>query len=535
MLKALIKSRFSALTASMTQAHKTNKKRSKVSPILMILLFVVLAAYFLFVMGGLFYGICLVSRATGSEWQVFLLATLLASCLCVFGSIFATKTQIFDSKDNELLLAMPIPPRYIFISRILTLLFVNYVLEAVVMIPCMVIYGIMCGYSPLGFVFALLVFLLIPFFTLSISTVVAWIVSMIASRMKNKNLITTVLLFAFFSLYMYGCFMLGYNSDAISSIDLSGFRGTPVFWWAADAVANGGGLSMLWFFLVSVIPALITYYVLDKTFVSIITTKKARARVEYRGNNAKAVGAYGALLKKELRRFFSSTAYLMNAGLGTVMTVVFAVMLVFNMKNLFSIADELAAIGLVNEVARVLPLIPAVVCIFAGSMNIITAPSISLEDNNLWILQSAPIDPRHIFLAKLSSHMIIVTPLTLISTLILCIAMNVGIVYSVLAVVACLAAISFGAYWGLLLGLKFPKFDWKNENVAVKQGTAVMGSLLGSMALSMVLCGLAVYCAFVLNEYLGFAILTVPYAAIAVIIHVYLMRGGVRTFNNLKK
>ena len=116
MLKTLIKSRISAMFASMTQGKK-NKKQKKLATGLLIALFVFLIAYFLFAMGAMSYGLCYMGLQTGDTYAVFTMAVIISSALCLFGSIFATKTQIFESKDNELLLSMPIPPKYIFISR----------------------------------------------------------------------------------------------------------------------------------------------------------------------------------------------------------------------------------------------------------------------------------------------------------------------------------------------------------------------------------------------------------------------------------
>ena len=57
----------------MTRGSGSSKRRSRLSPALMIVLFVLIGAYFLFTMGALFYGLCFMYGGTGQEWQVFLL------------------------------------------------------------------------------------------------------------------------------------------------------------------------------------------------------------------------------------------------------------------------------------------------------------------------------------------------------------------------------------------------------------------------------------------------------------------------------
>ena len=530
MLKTLIKSRISALFASMTQGGKSKNKK-RVATSLLIVLFVVLIAYFLFAMGAMAYGLCYMANETGDTYAVFTLAVIISSALCLFGSIFATKTQLFESTDNELLLSMPIPPKYIFISRMLVLLLVNYLLEAIVMLPCMLMYGIVIGYEPLGFVCSLAVFLLLPFLTLAISCIIAWIVSEIASRLRNKTFVTVFLFLVFFLGYMYMCGSIGVyaGSEENATLDLSGLKNTALFYWAGDAMANGSLISLLLFAICASVPSFLVFFILDKRFISIITTKKAKAKIEYKGNTEKAGGVYSSLLKKEIRRFFSSSAYIMNAGLGNVLCLVMAIAISVSSRELL-----LELSGEYGMLEAFIPFGVSCVCVFMGSMNLVSTPSISLEGKSLWILQSCPINPRDILMAKLSCHMVICTPLSVISAVILCVAFKISIVYSLFVVLAVLGSVAFTGYWGLFLGLKFPKFDWQNENVAVKQGFAVFGSMLGSMLFFMILMGIGVLLT-PISIILGLMVLIVPPVIISVIIHSYLVNGGIVAFENLKK
>ena len=533
MLKTLLKSRISALFFSLGQGSlKNGKRRRSASPIAVGLLIAFLAAISMFSIGSIFSLLCLGLKGTPFEWQIFALASMMSGAISLFGSIFATKTQIFESKDNELLLSMPIPTKYIFASRMIVLVLLNLALTSIVMLPCIVVYGVMCGYTVLGFVFALATYLLIPLLALAFSTLAAWVISEIASRIKNKNAVTVVLCILFFAAYMYFAFGMGYSTGA--GIDLSGLKNFVLFYWAGLACANGDALSMLWFFLSVAVPTVVLFTVLDKCFIRIITTKRSAAKAVYKGNSEKSRGASGALLKKEFRRFLSSPAYIMNAGTGLIMIVVMAVIMAFNSESILSALDVESDPGFKAMVQRFLPVIIVVFNIFLGSMNIISAPSISLEDRNLWILQSAPIEPRDVIRAKLMCHSILGVPFSILGTLILCVAYRVGVIQTLLCALCAAAMIVTVGYWGLFLGLKYPRFDWQNENMAVKQGVAVMGTMFGGMLLAIALSALAISAAFV-SEYLSFAAVLVPLVAISVGLHFYLMSRGVTVFDNLKK
>ena len=64
-------------------------------------------------------------------------------------TVFAAQSQIFEAKDNDLLTAMPIPPRYILLTRVITLLIVELAESLVLGIEAMLIYKIFAP-APVG-------------------------------------------------------------------------------------------------------------------------------------------------------------------------------------------------------------------------------------------------------------------------------------------------------------------------------------------------------------------------------------------------
>ncbi|MGM9645610.1 MAG: hypothetical protein ACI3XS_02850 [Eubacteriales bacterium] len=530
MFKTLLKSRFAALGASLTQRSK--KRNSNGTKVLLIILFAFLGVYFVAAFGMMFFGFSAVLYPRGDGWQVFALASLIASALCMFGSIFTTKTQIFESGDNELLLSMPIPPRYIFFSRMAILLLVNYGLEALVMLPAMIAYAIAGRYSAIGVLFGILAFMLIPMLTLALSSLIGWVISIIASKMRNKTIVTTILFVAFFAFYFYFVMNMSAffgNMEDEASIDFSGLKDTYIFYWIGDAIANANVLSFLFFALSAIIPSAITFYILNRSFVKIVTTKRSAAKIKYKERKEKQNSVYVALTKKEINRFFTSSAYIMNAGSGNIMIIILAVVAAINRNSILSLVSELSI-----DFAKYVPIVIAMYGILMSSMDFITAPSISLENKNLWILQSSPIRPYTVFMAKITSHIIICTPLTVISVVILCVAFGVPFAQSLLCVLATLSMIAFGGYFGMLMGLKFPKFDWQNENVAVKQGFAVFGAMFGGMLWSIILIVASVFLSMI-SPYLAFAAIIVVNSVICLLFNAYFKNGAEKEFRLLKQ
>ena len=533
MLKILLKSRLLSLWASLSKS--SNKKRKGATGAALGVVFAILGIYMIGVFSMLFYGMSVTLKESGEEWAVITLGTIVASSFCLIGSIFTTKTQIFESRDNDLLLSMPIKPKYILASRILVLLVINFGLESIIMLPCLVTYGIVCGYNAIGFIFALLTFLLIPFLVLAVSAILAWIISYISSRLKNKNLVTTVLYLIFFGAYMYFCF--GISNEEMININVDAFRNTFIFYYVGNSIANGNALHFLYFALSAIIPSLLTFWLISHSFIKIITTKKSAVKIKYKEKTQKSNTPFASLVKKELRKFFTTSMYMLNSGMGVIMLLIISVLVSIKAPDMLNaievqFSDATQAVPL-DLVKGLIPVCIAIASTFILSTCMVSTPSISLENKSLWILQTLPIKPSTILFAKITAHIIICVPVSIISVIIPCIAFKVDLLSTALVLLATASMGVFTAYFGMFLGLKFPKFDWVNETVAVKQGMAVFGSMFGSMLYALILSVIGFLVAMI-NPQLGIVAVFSPSAILCTLFHLYFKGKAEKDFNKLK-
>ena len=279
MLKALIRVRFASLFSSMFRTKKTETTMSTGKKVLFGILWLYVIAVLLFVFGALFLAFTPM-LSTEMSWFYFAFAGLAAFCFSFIGSIFVTQSQLFDATDNELLLSMPIPSYYILLSRMLLLLILNYVYEALIFAPALFVYMV-SGYSTITGVLLLLVsYLILPLLTLSLSCLCGWLLAIISSRLRHKNIIQVILMLVFFLAYFY---FFQNISDYLSSLLENGAeiaeairRALPPFYYMGDAIANGNLLSFLWFFLFCLVPIIPIYWLLSHFFIRITTTHKGQ-------------------------------------------------------------------------------------------------------------------------------------------------------------------------------------------------------------------------------------------------------------------
>ena len=511
MFKALVKTRLAALWASFytrTRSAKNGKKPSKLGSIGIAVLLIYVIVVFIGMFAALFMSIAEPYHAQGIGWLYFAMAGIMAAAFCLMGSVFTAQTQLYNARDNEMLLAMPIPSAAILGSRMIMLLLLNYFYEALVVIPALAMWiaaGLPVTVS--GAVCTAVGFIILPLLPLTLSCLLGGIIAAITARMRNKNIISLVFSLLFLAVYMYfytnmQTYIQRLMVDGLNIADAFE-RSIPPFYWLGAAAADGDFVKLILFVLCCVVPFGILYAVLSKSFIGIATERRSAAKKVYKGGEMRTGSAFMAVVKKELARFVSSAGYMINAGMGIVMMAAVAV---------FTAVKRAQIVMFINEVGTGYAgvLVGLIVCALA-SMVFISAPSISLEGKSLWVMQTMPIRGGKVLRAKAAMHIMITAPAAAICTVAVGIILGVGAADCIAAVLLAVAFTVFTAYFGVVLNLKFHRFDWINETAAVKSGMSVMLAMFGSMA---ILAIPALLYALLAAEYIGAAVYMALWAAI---------------------
>ena len=139
MLKSLLRIRLMSLVGRMT-VGKSGAKATRARTVTMLLVYLYLAATFLFLSFSSAATLAPVLIGLSLDWLYFALFFVATLALLVFFGIFEVKSELFDAKDNDLLLSLPIPARDIFLSRLLTVLIFHYVEAAILLFPAVGVY-----------------------------------------------------------------------------------------------------------------------------------------------------------------------------------------------------------------------------------------------------------------------------------------------------------------------------------------------------------------------------------------------------------
>ena len=473
MLKPLLKKQWLETAALFCLDRRSGKRRSPLATVafaaLMLYAFGAVVMLFWFMTETL----CAPLVRSGLSWVYFAFMGTIATGFSCVGSVFAAKSKLFEAKDNELLLSMPLRPWEILFSRMVGLYALTFAFEALVFVPAAVRYFVVVGFQIVPAACILVVLFVLPLGALAISTLLGWLIALATSRIRQKNLVTLVFSVAFLALYF---FLYGKMNDYLSYVAAHGeavgtTMKTALFpFWQMGLGTIGKPLSLLAFVGVFCALFALVYALLSFTFLRLVTTRRGGARTVYRERTARVSSTFGALFRRECLRFFKNPMIVLNAALGSVFLIAFPIVALCNLD----ICRQLAAL---QEIEGIWALLLTVIVCGLAATNLITASSVSLEGETLWQLQSMPVRTWEAFAAKIALHVLVSALPALVCTAALCILLKISLLLSLLCVVGVLAFVFLTAVCGLAFDLKMPNLRWTNELVAVKQSMSVLTSM----------------------------------------------------------
>ena len=479
-LKLLLKVRFSGLVSSLMRSSKGSAAKTTGKLIGFGLLYLYLAVVFMMLFGMMFLGLSAFNEM-GIGWLYFAMYALIGFILMIIGSAALAKTQIFDAKDNDLLLSMPIPPSAIVTSRMLMLVLVNFVYLLMVMVPAGVVWAVMIGFDAVGAIAFILLSAGLLMLSTALGIFMGWIIALVTRRARNKAIVTMVFTIAFMAVYFIFCFgaqqyvqTLVENGEEIAGA----LRGIAPLYWFGEAISASNALYLLLALAVCVIPFVIAFAIISKTFSKIVAGSRDSVRVKNKKVKVVATPVKKALLKREFSRLFSSPTYLTNSGVGLILSVMGIVALIVESGTIRELFEQ-------SELPMVIISgFMMVAVLFLVSMSVFTSASISIEGKNFWILRSIPVSTNDILFAKLRMHLTLTLPIAVAMWLAVNVFFYAGISFLISSLISIVCYTFFTANFGLVENLKHPVLDWTDESVIVKRGASATVTVLVNMGLS---------------------------------------------------
>ena len=519
MLKTLLKKQMAEIFRNYFYDPKKNKMRSRGATIAYMALYALLMVGLL---GGIFalmaVGLCGPLVESGMGWLYYLLMGLIAVFLGTFGSVFSTYSSLYLSKDNDLLLSLPIPVRCVMASRLLGVYLLGLMYAAVVIVPGVIVYWLTAPVTAGTIVGGVLMVLIVSVIVMVLSCLLGWVVARISLKLKNKSFITVLLSLLFLAAYYF----VYYKAQALITLLVENaavygmkIRGSAYLLYLFGSVGAGDWLAMGIVTVTQAALLALTLWGIARSFLKIATATGSVKKVRFEHKAVRAQSVQRALRQKELRRFAASPNYMLNCGLGIVTLPAAGIALLIKGRALAQLLDDAFGAG-----ADIVPvLLSAALCLLA-SMNDMAAPSVSLEGRQLWLAQSLPVTPWQVLRAKLDMQLLLTGVPLLFCALCAVIVLPGGAAEMALAVIAALLYTLLSALAALALGLKMPNLTWTNEITPIKQGGSVMLALFANWFYAIALGGLYFLC----GRYLSAAAYLAIFAAVTAVVCALLLR-----------
>jgi ABC-2 type transport system permease protein len=411
-----------------------------------------------------------------------LLPELLMAVTCIITlitTIYKVKGTLFGFKDYDIVMSLPAKTADIVASRLILLYIINIVFTLIVMVPNSIAYGILAKASPIFYVISIVSIFFIPLVPMIVATIIGTIIALVSAKFRHSSLINLLINIAL----IIGIFYVSTTIDSeeklarISTTITNQVDGIyPLAKMYRMAVCDFNLLSILLFLSISILTFIIFSIIIGNKFKTINSVIAANyTKGNYKVGDLIQASPFRALYRKELKRFFSSSLYVMNTAIGMVMMTIGAIATLFMSPE--TLAQVMETPGLENYLTIVAPLFISM-CV---AMTYITACSISLEGKNLWILKASPIKSKTIFNSKIAVNLTITIPPIILDSIIIGLGLKLSIIEFIILLIMPITYAFFTAILGLHVNLKLPNMNWTTEVTVIKQSAASMVALLAGM------------------------------------------------------
>ena len=464
------------------------------------------------------------------------------SIMTFMEGIYKSGPLIFNCKDDQLLLSLPIKKSTILFVRVLKFYIFVLLFNTMFLLPIMIAYIRWAeSLSWTYFLTSFIMLLLLPIIPIVLSSIVGAATTSISSRFKYKNIAQIIVSMVFILIVFYISFKLDKITEylikhATSLNDLI----TKIYYPAgvyAKLVSDFNILDLIIFIVVNLCILIIGIFILSKIYFkinsrikSVVTTKKKNTKLTIKKTN-KTI----SLIKKELNIFFNTPVFIINSGFALVLFIIAVIGIVLKFDSFIEILNsEQIGMNISKDlINNNLSIIIFIIISFTSYMTSITNSVISLEGRNINILKTLPIPTKIVLMSKIYSCMVITTPVLIIGDIILFIKLKISIIEAILLLILSILNPLVSHFIGIIVNLKYPKLDAENATEVVKQSTSSYLSVIIGMVLFIVSFMILSNIIDKISSLIILLISTLIYIIIDLILYIYLTKVGVKEYNKL--
>ena len=535
-MKKLISLIKACMSSDMNLFKISSKKKGKSSTIIPV----VIALYLMFMLWS--NANIVFEKLSPMNMQSVLLSisVLSISFLTIIEGIYKSGTLMFNCKDDDLLLSLPIKRKTVLFIRILKFYIFELLFNSLFLLPIIIAYIRWGNVDYTYYITSIIMLLFLPIIPIVISCILGLITSAISSRFKYKNVVEIVISFILLSGVMFISFSSNKAYDYLVT-NASGINESisKIYYPAglySKLALNFNITDLLIFiginigiFILSIYLLSIFYFKINTRMKKVITNKKINV-----GNLViKSRSKTTSLIRKELNTFFKTPVFIINSGFALVLFIIAVILVVIKYDSFISIFSNEVLFFNKDFINNNLSIIIFLLITITSYMTSITNSVISLEGRNINILKSLPVSVKKILMSKIYSCMVITTPVLLIGDIVLFIRFKTSIIESILLLLLSILIPLVSHFIGILINLKYPKLDAESSSEVVKQSTSSFIAVMIGMILLIISVVITMNVIGIINSTILLLIFTIIYILIDLLLYHILSTSGVKKFNEL--
>ena len=514
---------------------KKNNKLQKIAPLII--------GFYLMIMIW-FFANTLFEKVAPYHLQVYQLTIFAFSIVIMtfIEGIYKSGAILFKCKDDSILLPLPISKKTILLIRMFKFYVFEVLYNSLFLLPIMLAYIRWAESLTITYFITSILFLLIfPIIPIILSCTIGVITSSVVANFKHKNAMQTVLSMIF----LIGSLMIYTNIDSFLKYFIKNIANineilTKIYYpigMYLKLLTNFQIIDVIKLILVHSIIIVIFISILEKFYFKINSKTMVVRANKNKTNNAYKVIAHNqrySLIKKELSTFFNTPVLIINAGFALVLYLLIVLYITIKIDGIMNILTNIEGIKITKEILLKNSSIYIFLLVSMTSfLTSITNSSISLEGKNINILKVLPIKPTRLLLAKIESYLIVTTIPLWLGIIILYFRLKLSLIDTVLLLILSVLLPLISHFIGILVNLKYPKFDATNQTEIVKQSMSSFLSVMIGMLLIALTYSIVGPQIGKIKPHIILSLAILISSIINIILSVILIKLGVKEFNKL--
>ena len=513
---------------------KTKSQSKKTKVLLPVILFVFIFCY----IAGFSNMIIEPLIEIRSEYVLLTLFVTFTTIITFVEGIYKSGSLLFNLKDDNLLLSLPIKKSTVLFVRIFKFYSFEVLYNSLFLMPAMVIYAYYVNVNISYYIVSIFALLLLPIVPIIISCIIGGVINSSASKFKHKNYVQTIITMILLVFIFWGSYNLEnainnltQNAEIINRVITKIYYPLSLY---IKLVTNFNIVDFIKFVLINILIFAISIIIFSKIYFKINSNTKAvkLSTKSKKGNyKIKSNSQIKALIKKELNRFANTPVFVINAAFGLAIFLIGCIVISIKFDSVINPFAEEIPIEFVNSFIPVI--LFGFIC-FSSLMSSITSSMISLEGKSFSILKSLPVSSFKIILSKVLTAVCIMIPIFIVGDIVLFIRFSFNILEIILILIASVILPFVAETLGIIINLKYPKMDADSDTEIVKQSMSSAISVFSGM----ILTGLTIFLIVKCIEHninidliitLGISI----YALLCAVLLLYLKKESIKDFNKI--